>query len=75
MTLEDVRYEMRKHPGEIKAFALRRGSVNIVACELGASVAGLVPGPEGAEGTIPRLTLFGFPIVVLAPDEPEGVIV
>lgn len=66
MTLEEARELYRTKGGQIKAFALRLGSLRRICRE-----------STGTEYEPSEYTdvLFNIPVVVVGDDEPEGVIV
>lgn len=69
MNLEQVRNELAKRGGAIKAFALSWASIEGIVGELGVTGARLKPDVAHA------LILFGVPVKLMHPGEPEGVIV
>lgn len=73
MTLDDVRRTMCLQAGAIKAWALRRGTFEAIVEELG--VKGVRPCNPFSSAAVPRCHLFGIPVVFVAFDQPEGVIV
>lgn len=72
MKLEDVKRELRERGGAIKAFALHWSTIEALVAELGLKGTKLMPDVQGA---VPQLVIFEVPIIVLAPGQPEGVIV
>lgn len=78
MNLEQVRREMRERQGELKGWVLTFTTIDGLIGELGLKGGTLRPSSFGAilAGAAPiNYTLFGFPVVVIADGQPEGVIV